>query len=107
MWNYIKKAINSDLDTPLNDRIDNHSVIKSIQRGTSTGNSDGSNRSITISAVDPTKCSIRLEGSWGGTNSYGQYMPRVSSIASTTLTIAGPGFANDADSFSWEVVEYV
>ena len=107
MWSYIKKAINSDFSTPLNDRIDNHSVIKSIQRGISTGNSNGSNRSIAISQVEPTKCSINLEGSWGSSNTFGQFMPRVSGITSTALTIAGPAFSNAADSFSWEVVEYV
>ena len=109
IWAEIKKAINSNLDVPLNELI-NKGVIKSIQRGVTTTSS------IAINEVNPEKCLVILNNghlcynrSNMDSNAYGSIL---SSLTSNTLTITtnyltvSSGTYIGASNISWQVIEF-
>jgi hypothetical protein len=80
-------------------------VVKSVQRGVSSGNA-----TITISAVDIAKCSVTLQGArtGSGPDPHGS-APRVTGFTSTSLTVAGGVYNNSTSQnmdWSWQVVEF-
>lgn len=82
------------------------SVIKSVQRGVANPTAT-SNLAITLSSVNPAKCSVKLNGVWGADANGNWGVPYVVSLTSTTLTIGqtGPNGSNASGQFSWEVEE--
>ena len=113
-WAEVTK-INSDLSKPLNeiDILKYSSVVKSIQRGvwgpSASRNFYSNPVDINIAAVNPTKCSVRLFGSFGGYSSALVERPIVKALTATVLTIANYRDATSGSNFGyigWEIVEY-
>jgi hypothetical protein len=129
MWSYIKKAINTNLskaldvliDETVGDNLDSasstgtvhaklkdlkanpSSIIKSIQRGTSSAPSPTSDtRTVTISSVDISKSVVLIDGLWSGSGN----APYLSAITSTSVSFLGLNLS-DSRVFSWQVIEYV
>ncbi len=71
------------------------SAVKSVQRGTNTV-SKSSGRNLSISTVDPNKCSVTLYVANSGAY--------VGWLSSNTLRVEGS--VNSNMTFSWQVVEY-
>lgn len=111
MWSAIKKAINSNINVPLNEG--GVRIVKSVQRGTASGN-----KTITISAVNVNKSIIILNGSMAvgvpsmdhithvGSGGSGY----ISAFNSTSFTIAGASASTSYVSLtctnSWQVIEF-
>lgn len=94
-----------------------HGAVKSVQRGTSSGmpgfNFNQAIRHITISAVNPQKCAVSLNGYWSRDDDQsGQHrLPLVAGLTATTLSVRGTVWNQEQHrvtyfEFSWEVIEY-
>ena len=95
-WAEIKKAINSDLNKPLNEG--GVKIVKSVQRGTSSIPA-----SITISSVNPSKSIVIVQG--------GSYSSNYSGAAYGTMDTSGTGITLSTSSSekgrcSWQVIEF-
>lgn len=82
--------------------------LKSVQRGTDSGN-----KTITITSVDTSKCIVTVQGGAGANSltSSNTRVPYVSAMTSTSITISGAAYSTtssfDTDvSYSWEVAEF-
>jgi hypothetical protein len=108
-WSEIKSSVNSNIGTPLNEAILH--TVKSIQRGTASGN-----QTIAISKVTPSKCIVNLLGGQvaGEGESYKSNVgaiPYVSNFDSTSITISqayatGSFTATATASYTWQVIEF-
>lgn len=83
--------------------------VKSVQGGSYSTPTGGSNYAITISTINPAKAMVILNGGYN----YGSYqtiMPAFVSLTATTLTVYGPFYytsgAWNGTGGSWQVVEY-
>jgi hypothetical protein len=161
IWSAILKAVNSDLNTPLNTQLNNTetrlntkltnidtavnsrapsstalntstwtnaragyldnlsrapfsagSMVKSVQRGTSSLNGQSApERSIGISAINPAKAIVILNGDgWlDGNNDGGDWLNSmyVSSVGATSISVATARYGPNATlTFSWQVIEF-
>jgi hypothetical protein len=138
LWAAIKKSVNSDLNVPLDTLIKSlqatansiqttatsiltytsRSGVKSVQRGIASGAIySGYTSDITISSVDPSKCSVSLYGDyiksgtfgWQGSNTasapFMASAPYVNSLTATKLSVCG-ALGGQSATFSWEIIEY-
>lgn len=89
-------------------------VIKSVQRGTVTADRYG-DATVTISAVNPDKCIILLNGiALYETQSDGKGMshalPIIASLSATSLVLDYSGYLTSSSlgnpAFSWQVIEF-
>lgn len=110
-WGEVKK-INSNMNVPLNEG--GVKIVKSVQRGVSTGAGmtvSGSGQTITISEVDPNKCSVIINGDVYYSDNTGIWRHAVLlSLKSTSFTIVSSINGNNEGTwsarFSWQVIEY-
>lgn len=121
LWAAIKKAINSDLNVPLNEG--GVKIVKSVQRGNYEGdyvadwgsaNPDSSNRTIKINEVDLNKAILIVNG---GDANMPQDTGGIHLADSTTISIPYKTHSyenHDYDTylryswtkFSWQVIEF-
>lgn len=96
-------TISTNIDTLVAGR-----VVKSVQRGVFTP-TETTSFNITVSTVNPDKCSINLYGV-SISSSTGTQFPHVLSFDGTTLVVkpGGPSYAifNGLLNIGWEIVEY-
>ena len=85
--------------------IASQSPIKSIQRGVYVGNWK-ENATISISAIDPSKSMVILNGSQADAYDQYSYLHVLVSLSSTSLVVSRSGFASTAAQFSWQVIEF-
>ena len=105
-------VVNSDPMTPLNEG--GVKIVKSVQRGISTGAGmtvSGEGQTITISEVDPNKCLVLINGTvYYNENTHSWHHAVLSSLKSTSLTVASSMTTNNAGNysarFSWQVIEF-
>lgn len=112
-WAEIKKAVNSNLDVPLNEG--GVKIVKSVQSGSATGSA-----TITISSVNVSKSIVILNARSAHNTSYsavfgtGAY---VSSFSSTSISVNATHtfpYSNSYGTtniefkmpFSWQVIEF-
>lgn len=126
-WAEIKKAVNSDLSTPLNSKIDSQTTsltnainalktggnikcVKSVQRGTATLGSRETSKSITISSVNTSKAVVLYGGSSTGsanTSSSTNMLCYVSLSNGTTVQVNRQSFGNGWETtVTWQVIEF-
>lgn len=113
-WAEVKKAINSDLSTPLNTLITNAKnaimanggikAVKSVQRGTISLNSQ-SGGSATISAVNMSKSVVISDFSYSIDNYSNNNNVYLSSSTSVTVQCTTAG-RYDIPTAIWAVIEF-
>ena len=107
----IKKTINSDFSTPLNEG--GVKIVKSVQRGfgtaSITGSISGSTIDLTIGSVNPSKCIVIASAIYRNYN----YPVGIVSFSETQLKITiNPIYQSDSTSstyhisYSWQVIEF-
>jgi hypothetical protein len=114
-WAITKKAINSDLSTPLNVLIDDIPLtpIKTIQRGVSAFGASTDETTVTINSVNTSKAKLTLLGVMVGSGSSGtstwtsNFGVTIRLTNSTTITMERVRNSDSAQRVSWEVIEYV
>lgn len=126
-WSEIKKAVNSDISTPLNTLITNLisnaisqvksyisgagnvKVVRNVQRGTFTFDVD---RTVNISLsgfTNTSKMSVSLYGSAGAFySSSREYtaLPIVGNITTSQLQVSGNAYSGADMTCSYEVIEF-
>lgn len=128
-WAEIKKAVNSDLSTPLDTILKNTTyglsaiknaitalstggtvpIVKSVQRGTTTGDRGY----VNISTVNPSKCIVLLNG-YTIVPSTDQaasafFLPYIVYFTSNQLGIGNSGTSQAGQTyvtFDWQVIEF-
>ena len=82
-------------------------AVKSVQRGViSAGGTVNDTMTIPISAVNPAKCSVRLESRVQASIN-GAFAPLLISLTETALTVKKPLAANTVDVGGiWEIIEF-
>ena len=103
----IKKSINSNLNTPLNELIEK-GVIKSIQRGNFTINNNvGNTNTININNVNPNKCFVILNGtSSGGSDNTADASLYDIDDSHIVLRCFASGTTHEVSYISWQVIEF-
>lgn len=114
IWAEIKKAINSNLDKPLNELINDgfsKGTVKSVQRGTITIDKSQTTGTATISSVTTSKSMLILLGTTptdsGGTQ-YADYTDAYLTLTSSTVVTATRKSASSSTgvTVSYQIVEF-
>ena len=95
------------VDTTTNTALGAKGAVKSVQRGViSAGGTVNDTMTIPISAVNPAKCSVRLESRVQASIN-GAFAPLLISLTETALTVKKPLAANTVDVGGiWEIIEF-
>lgn len=88
-WAEIKKAINSNLDKPLNVLIDEKSAIKSVQRGT-CNIKNSTSTTVTINNVNSNKTVVNLLGVFMVNNEGNYTYAHAGSFAAVSARLTSP-----------------
>lgn len=119
-WSEIKKAVNSDISTPLNTLIvnlisnaisqvksyistaGNVKVVRNVQRGTFLFEVGGTVNISLSRFTNTSKMSVSLYGSAGEYTS----LPFVSGITTSQLQVSGNAYSGTDKTCSYEVIEF-
>lgn len=106
MWAEIKKAINSNLNVPLNEG--GVKIVKSVQRGIVDSSALPCPYTINVNEINPEKAIVIFDsGHAKGDGTYAD--PCLLSVGSTSFQVGGKATTagmTHAMSFSWQLIEF-
>lgn len=81
-------------------------LVKSMQRGTISISTAQTSNTATVTAVDTAKSQLALLGYTNNQTLGSNMIPRIALTNSTTITATLPALPTQAETVSWELIEW-